>query len=179
VVQEVFGRNVRAVWYLDPRAQEALAEVPMAIVGYYPVSHSVKGLLRVRDEPESYISFTDEPPAFQLGRGWYNDDAASRWIEPKAEIFLRRPVGSREFEIVAFVPPESLRKDGPAHITVIEDETSLGTQTLSEPRPLRWRLPDGAAGVHRIAIVTEPVRHGAGDPRDLGIAVRAIGYVAP
>jgi hypothetical protein len=179
VVQEVFGRNVRAVWYLDPRAQEALAEVPMAIVGYYPVSHSVKGLLRVRDEPESYISFTDEPPAFQLGRGWYNDDAASRWIEPKAEIFLRRPVGSREFEIVAFVPPESLRKDGPAHITVIEDETSLGTQTLSEPRPLRWRLPDGAAGVHRIAVVTEPIRHGAGYTRGLGVAVSAIVYVAP
>jgi hypothetical protein len=64
------------------------------------------------------------------------------------------------------------------HSTVIEDGEQLGTQTPSDPRPLRWRLPDGA-GDHRIAIVTEPVRHGAGDPRDLGIAVIAIGYVAP
>jgi hypothetical protein len=174
----VFGRNVRAVWYLDPRAQEALAQVPMAIVGYYPVSHSVKGLLRERNELESYIRFTDEAPAFQLGRGWYNDDAPFRWIEPQADLSLRRPVGSREFEIVAFVPPESLRKEGPAKVTLIEDETSLGAQTLSEPRPLRWRLPDRAAGVHRIAVFTEPVKHAAGY-RDLGIAVSAIGYVAP
>jgi hypothetical protein len=177
-VQEVFGRHVRAVWYLDPRAPEALAEVPMAIVGYYPVSHSVKGLLRVRDELESYIRFTDEAPAFQLGPGWYNDDAAFRWTEPLAQLSLRRPAGAGEFEIVAYIPPESLRKEGPANITVIEDETALGTQTLSETRQLRWRLPNSTTGVHRIAILAEPARHGAGYPRDLGIAVSAIGYVA-
>jgi len=163
--------------------RRALSEVPMAIVGYYPVTHTVKGLLRERDELESYVRFSDEPPGLQLGAGWYYDDAPFRWIQTKAEITLRRPARAGEFEIVAFVPPESLRKDGPAKITVIEDGQPLGTQTLSEPRPqpqpLRWKLPDGATGDHRIAIVTEPVRHGVGDPRDLGIAIGAIGYVSP
>jgi hypothetical protein len=88
-------------------------------------------------------------------------------------------VDSREFEVVAFLPAESLRKDGPANVTVIEDDTPLGTQTVTESQPLRWRLPARAAAVHRIAVVTEPVRHGQGYERDLGVAVSAIGYVAP
>jgi hypothetical protein len=182
-IHQVFGLQVDVAWFKDTQVRKALAEVPMAIVGYYPVTRTVKGLLRERDELESYVSFSDEPPGLQLGAGWSNDDAPFRWIGPKAEISLRRPVGSREFEIVAFVPPESLKKDGPAKVTVMEDGKPLGVQTLSEPRPqpqpLRWRLADGAAGDHHIAIATEPVRHGAGDPRDLGIAVSAIGYVSP
>jgi hypothetical protein len=182
-IHQVIGLHVDVAWFKDTDVQKTLAEVPMAIVGYYPVSRTVKGLLRERDELESYIRFSAEPPALQLGAGWYNDDAPYRWIGPQADISLRRPAKSREFEIVAFVPPESLTKDGPAHVTVLEDGTSLGTQTLSDPRPLsqplRWKLPDGVVEVHRIAVVTEPVRHGAGDPRDLGIAVSAIGYIAP
>jgi hypothetical protein len=180
-IHQVFGLHVDVAWFKDPDVRKKLAEVPMAIVGYYPVSRSVKGLLRERDELESYVRFSGEPPALQLGGGWYNDDAPFRWIGPQADISLRRPEGSREFEIVAFVPPESLQKDGPARIGVIEDEHPLGTRTLSESQPysLRWKLAAGDAGDHRITIVTEPVRRRIGDPRDLGIAVGAIGYVAP
>ena len=182
-IHQVFGLGIRTAWFKDPQVRKALAEVPMAIVGYYSVTRTVKGLLRERDELESYVRFSDEPPGLQLGGGWYYDDAPFRWIGPKAEVSLRRPAGASEFEIVAIIPPESLQKDGPAKVTVLQDGESLGTQTLSEPRtqpqPLRWKLPDGAPGVHKIAIVTEPVRHGVGDPRDLGIAVSAIGYVSP
>jgi hypothetical protein len=182
-IRQVFGLGVDVLWYRNPDVKRALSEVPMAIVGYDSETHTVNGRLRERDELDSYVRFYDDPPGLKLGAGWSNDDAAFRWIGPQADVTLRRPPGSREFEIVAFVPPDSLRMDGPARVTVMDDGKSLGTQTLSEPRPkpqpLRWRLPDGPAGDHRIAIVTDPVRHGAGDPRDLGIAVSAIGYVAP
>jgi hypothetical protein len=180
-IHQVFGLQVDVAWFKDPDVRKKLAEVPMAIVGYYPVTHTVKGLLRERDELESYVRFSGEPPGLQLGAGWSNDDAPYRWIGPEADLSLRRPAGSCEFEIVAFVPPESLQKDGPARIGVIEDDHPLGAQTLSEsrPYPLRWKLAAGGAGDHRITIVTEPVRHRVGDPRDLGIAVSAIGYVSP
>src|SRR5438477_11347995 len=159
-----------------------MAEVPMALIGYYPVSHSVKGLLRERNEMESHIRFTDEPPASPLGAGWYFDDASFRSIQPKAELTLRRPAGSGEFEVVAFLPPHSLPKDGASRVTVLEDGRSLGTEVLSEtgaqPQVLRWKLAGASAGIHKIAILAEPVRHIAGDPRDLGIVVSAIGYVS-
>src|SRR2546429_5356023 len=45
---------VHPVWYLSPEAQRALEEVPMAIVGYYPVQRKIKGLLRTQNEPSSY-----------------------------------------------------------------------------------------------------------------------------
>ena len=178
-IHQVFGLQVDACWFRDPRAQKALAKVPMAIVGYYGVSHTVKGLLRERNELESYIRFSEEPPAFQLGTGWYNDDASHRWIQARTQITLRRPLSARELEIVAFLPPESLQKDGPAKVSVIEDDVSLGAQTLSEPRALRWKLESNVSGDHRITILTEPVRHRAGDPRDLAIAVESIGYISP
>jgi hypothetical protein len=98
-----------------------------------------------------------------------------------AEITLHRPEGAGAIEILAFLPQDSIERAGPARIGVIEDDHPLGAQTLSESRPcpLRWKLAAARAGDHRITIVTEPVRHGAGDPRDLGIAVSAIGYVSP
>ena len=175
-IHQAFGHGIPVVWYMNPAAAQAMTEVPMAIVGYYPVSHTVKGLLRERDELESYIRFTDEPPASQLGEGWYNDDASFRWIQPKAELTVRRPAVANEFEID--ISPESLQGAGPSKVTVFQDGQSLGTQTLSEPRPLHWNLPEGAAGVHKITILTEPMRHRAGDPRDLGISVSGVGYVS-
>ena len=70
-IQNAFGFTVHPVWYLNaPAAQQALQEVPMAIVGYYPVQRTVKGLLRTQNEPSSYIRFTDEIPFYQFGAGW-------------------------------------------------------------------------------------------------------------
>jgi hypothetical protein len=179
-IHQVFGLGIDAVWYRNPNVRRVLSEVPMAIVGYDSQTHSVSGRLRERDELDSYVRFSDEPPGLQLGGGWYIEDSAFRWIQPMAEITLHRPEGASEFEIVAFLPRESIEKDGPARIGVIEDQHPLGTRTLSESQPhaLRWKLAAGGAGDHRITIVTEPVRHGAGDTRDFAFTVGAIGYVS-
>jgi len=163
-IQNAFGFTVHQVWYLNPDAQQALQEVPMAIVGYYPVQHVVKGLLRTRNEPSSYIRLTDEIPFYQFGAGWDHAWGQHSVIASNAEVTLSRPAESKEFEIVAWRPV------GAAKVTVLEDGRSLGTQTLSGSRfqPLRWKLPDGAPGNTRIAIQT-----------DSYIAVQAIGYVSP
>ena len=184
-IHNVFGPHVKATWYQDPDVKEAMTQVPMAMITYYPVEHVVRGMLRTSNVPggRSYIRFSDRIPSSQFGRGWYDDHVSFRWIEPRAEVTLYRPPEATEFEIVAFVPPDSLLHEGSSKVTVLEDAQSLGTQFLSEPRdqaqPLRWKLPTRTGGIKRITVLTEPVRHGRGDARDYGIAVHAIGYVTP
>jgi len=181
-IHQAFGLEVETAWYKDPDVGHAMANVPMAVVGYYPVTRTVRGWLRMIDAPESYVSFSNEPPGLRLGQGWYRDESSFPWIAPKADIMLHRPETAKEFEILAYLPTESLNKDGPAHVAVFEEATPLGAQTISESKPtsLRWKLPDGRAGDHHITIVTNPVRHGgSNDDRDLAITVGAIGYVTP
>lgn len=174
-IREAFGYRVHTVWYRDPQAQQAMAELPMAIVGYYPVAHKVKGLLRTSNEFQSYIRLTDEVPNFQLGEGWYNDEGDHRWIAPRAEVTLRRPADSKEFEVVAVTPCSK--------VTVFEDGVSLGTQTCfnsnGNPATVRWKLHGVGGDNKKVVIQTEPPAHRPGDARTLGIDVRAMGYVAP
>ncbi len=47
-IHQVFGSGVDAVWYLNPEAKRVIANVPMAVVSYYPVPPTVKGMLRTR-----------------------------------------------------------------------------------------------------------------------------------
>src|ERR1017187_1617538 len=123
----VFGPYVKAVWYQDPKVREAMTQVPMAMITYYPVEHVVRGMLRTSDVPggRSYIRFSDRIPSSQFGPGWYNDQLSFRWIEPRAEVTLYRPPQATEFEIVAFVPPDNLRREGSSRVTVLEDAESL------------------------------------------------------
>jgi hypothetical protein len=156
-----FGHGIVVFWYRDPRAQQAMTEVPMAIVSYYPVTHAVKGMLRTRNELQSYIRFSDEVPHSQLGEGWSGTDwDARRSISSNAEVTLYRPAESKQLEIVA---------SGPSEITVLEDGRSLGTRTVSAPgvQTLRWDLDNAGAGNKKITIQTHGSR----------IAVEALGYI--
>jgi hypothetical protein len=173
----VFGMFVDVMWYRDTNVAQAMAKVPMAVVGYYHVPHIVKGMLRTRNELQSAIDFKDLTPDSQFGDGWLRADATSpfRWASPKAEVTLYRPTGSKEFEIACSVP------DGSSKVTVIEDGQSLGVRTLSDPsgQILRWKLSDSASGNRRITILSEPVRHITEDLKDYGIAINSFGYVEP
>ena len=161
-IHHAFGHDVYVAWYLDTaKAPKAMAEVPMAIVGYDPMDRTVKGLLRTRDELSSYIRFTDEIPIYQFGPAWTHQWGMRSLIDTQAEVTLLRPRESKQFEIVAA---------GPAKVTVIEGERPLGTQTLgSGVQSLRWELPTADPGSKKITIRTEQHR----------IAVQAIGYVTP
>jgi hypothetical protein len=133
----------------------------MAVVNYYPMSHIVKGMLRTRDELQSYIRFSDEAPKSQFGEGWRGaNDSDRRWISSQAEATLYRPAESRQFEIVA---------SGPADVTLIEDGRTLGTRSLSGPgvQAVRWELDHAGAGNKKITIQTH----------DRRIAIEAFGYV--
>jgi hypothetical protein len=137
-IHVAFGPQVNAVWYHDPKAAEAMAEVPMALLSYYPVEHTVRGLLRTTNSPEglSYMRFND---------GWFNG---------QAELSLYRPKSANAFEVVARLPR--------ATVTLFENGHSLGARTLPEPdnpEPLRWKLDSGTPGVTYITIRSEPSLH--------------------
>lgn len=172
-IHHTFGYQVEAVWYMSPRASQAMAEVPMAIVSYYPVPHTVKGMLRTRNELQSYIRFSDLVPKSQFGAGWSEDGGDQRSIAPEAELTLYRPQEAKQFELVASA------SSGRSNITVLEDGQSLGTQSLAEahPRSLRWTLTPSAAGNKRITIRT--VRPGVRRTSGWGVVVNAIGYGTP
>lgn len=179
-VGQVFGPSVEAAWSGDPRAKEAMAKVPMALIKFDPVTYAVKGMLRSHDGLQSYVRFQENVPESQFGAGWYDKGSALRWAAPRSESIFYRPAGATEFEVMAFLPREIIEPGGPSQVTVFEDDQSLGTVTLSEShlQPLRWKLTGGGTGDKRITIVSKPVRHGGPeDPRDFGIVVAAIGYV--
>jgi hypothetical protein len=158
-----FGHNVDTVWYRNPRAPQLMAEVPMALVNYYTPSHQVKGLLRTRDELQSYIRFSDGIVRSQFGEGWSGyEDGPRRSIASQAEVTLYRPPESKTFEIVA---------SGPAEIAVFEDGHALGARRVpdSSVRNVRWDLDGAAAGNRKITI----------ESRDHTTAIDALGYVSP
>jgi hypothetical protein len=177
-IHQAFGYGVEAVWYQDARAAAAAHNVPMAIVDYDPVARKVNGIFRTRDQLESYIRFPGQFwTASQFGAGWYDQGSAVRWIAPRAEAEFYRPGGASQFEIVATVPQSNIEKEGPSAVTLLEEGRPLGTAVLSSTQPLHWKLSAGAAGGKHLTILSKPARHGGPqDPRDLGIAIKAIGY---
>ena len=178
-VDVIFGHGVDCRYAGDPGAKQAMSEVPMALISFQR-PFGIDGIIRTRDGPSSHLRFTEKFMKSQLVAGWYDVEGTWRWIAPRTEVDLYRPPDASGFEIVTFLPKESIRKDGPASVTVFEDGLSLGVMNLSEPRiqTLRWKLAGGAPGDKRIRIVIKPVRHDESpDPRDLGLPVVAIGYV--
>ncbi len=128
------------------------------------------------------MRFSGKVVETQFKYGCYDAGYSVRWFAPRAEVALYRAPDAVQFEIVAFLPPSSLAKEGPSEVTVFEDGQSLGTQKLSvsKAQPLRWQLTSGDAGEKLVTIVSTPVHHGGPeDPRALGIAVQSLGYLSP
>ena len=169
-IHRTLGHGIDAVWQGSPRVAEAMANVPMAVVDYDPSTHIVKGMLRMRNELQSYIRFSDNLPETQFGAGWYNIDGSRRPIQRRAELTMHRPADATEFEMI-------VGTFFPSRITVFEEGRPLGSLKLDgkNPQPFRWKLPPGAGGDKHILILDEP-ETGTDEPLPL---LYAIGYVAP
>ncbi len=68
-IHQAFGPRVEAGWYDSDRGRELMTKVPMALVHYDPVTHSIKGLLRTRDTLESAVRFTGVRAGCAIWRG--------------------------------------------------------------------------------------------------------------
>ena len=155
-----------------------MAKLPMVVIQFKAPPLAVEGLLRTRPEIQPYLSTMSLAPESQFLTGWYDQGSELRWIAPRAEATFYRPAIATQFEIVAGMPQESLDREGPSEVTLLEDGQAVGTEVLSQSaQTLRWKLPAGNSGDKHITILSKPARRGESqDPRTLGIAVRAIGY---
>jgi len=177
-IKVVFGHRVDAAYLRSSNAGDAMAKVPMALITFR--NHGISGMVRHHDGIQSYAAFGQKVDESQFGEGCYNDGSSMRWFAPRAEVRFYRPPEATQFEIVGFLPRESIDKDGPAEVTLFEDGVSLGTVRLAAPvvQPLRWMLPNGAPGDKHLTIVSKPARRGgATEDRELGISVESLGYL--
>lgn len=177
-IAQVFGFPVKAAWSGGPQAKEAMATFPLLVIRFKGPPLTIEGFLRTRPDVQPYIRSMNFAPESQLLTGWYDQGSELRWIAPRAEAKFYRPAIATQFEIVAGMAQESLDRDGPSQVTLLEDGQALGTEVLTQSaQTLRWKLPSGNSGDKHITILSKPARRGdPQDPRTLGIAVRAIGY---
>jgi SAM-dependent methyltransferase len=113
-----------------------------------------------------------------LGPGWYAAEQGYRWTQQQARALLHRGRGQDTLEVTLWSGPEAL---GPVGVTV--KAAGVQIERRLSPRPwqqLRLSLPPMQAeqAILPVTISVDRTRSaaqlGAGDARDLGVAVRSL-----
>ncbi len=127
----------------------------------------------------SYITMGEKAPVWQLLTGWLGGSDYFQWIQPEATAYLRRPANARRFELFANVSPELIRKLKRTSVTVSLNGAKLGEKSFTESghHRVEWQLPDGAQGKTRVDFQVVPEFRPSTDPRRLGIAIIAFGFL--
>ena len=127
----------------------------------------------------SYLPMEANTLATQLGAGWFLLEANFRWTQPKASATLLRPESAKEFELVANATELQIRAGGALRVEVLMDGKLIGRHEFVSPgwQTVHWSLPPGKPGPVSIEIQTDPPFHSGADPRILGVAVRAFGFI--
>ena len=174
----LFGHPDPSLYSIDDKeAAAALQLDDVAILAW----DSDQRELAVRSSKilEPFLTLDRRTPPWQLGPGWYNQEATFRWTEPRAAVRLNRPDAARDFELVVNVSTEQIRQTGPIGVTLSMNGTEIGKRqlTVSGIQSLRWRAPILGRGNHGAVFdVTPEYRPSTGDPRRLGLAVIAFGF---
>jgi hypothetical protein len=126
----------------------------------------------------SYIDANSDTPTWQLGDGWSNPEGGFRWIAPLTTARLERPDGAAHFELKVLANSGVLQSTGAVSVQVSLNDAALPAKRVTQPgwQTLTWNLPSAPAGTVNVTIRTDPPFHAPGDPRDLGIAVGALGF---
>jgi len=120
-------------------------------------------------------------PPNQLLEGWYNPDDDFRWTRPDATAVLLEPAGARHFEVVACAAPEQIRRFHSVTLRALADKQLIGQHEFTAPGcgTFAWPAPAGAAGKVTIEFHSSPPYSPSnGDPRILGISIKAFGFTS-
>ncbi|MCC6294315.1 MAG: hypothetical protein IT164_16820 [Bryobacterales bacterium] len=118
-------------------------------------------------------------PFWQLGEGWYKQESNYRWTKPKAWATLRKPAGASRFLLRVNIGPDYIRAVGHSRVRVLLDGAELGQAGFDRQgwQSLTWPVVPSPAATVKVEIeVTPPFRPGPSDPRELGVAVGALGF---
>ncbi len=176
------GGGDRKVEPLDsPEGRAMLQQAAVQTAAWNAGRRRVEWQARVPGAPEpSYIDMARGNPAWLFGAGWYGVEAGYRWMQAEARAVLQRPTAARKFAVRLNFGPVQFRDQGEIELEVLFDGRSLGTRQYGEQgwHERRWALPAGAAGPVTVTLRSlRPYRPSNGDPRLLGAAVAAFGFI--
>lgn len=128
-----------------------------------------------------YLKMDASSPPNQLLDGWYNPDDDFRWTKPDATAVLLKPDVARHFETVACVAPDQIRQSHTVALRVLVDRQPVGRHefTAAGCETFAWPAPPGPAG--KVAVEFQsapPYSPPNGDPRNLGVSMKAFGFTS-
>jgi len=176
--------RVRPLQVLPVESADAKAAMAADRVATVTWDRATKRMFaHVRNELEddaAYLEMDVRTPPWQLVDGWYPLEAGYRWTKPEARLRLRRPASATAFEMRVNLGPAQLKEAGGAVVELLLNGTSLGTREYKTTgwHEARWPVPPGSTGRVELTIrVLNPFQPAGGDPRTLGVAVVAAGFL--
>lgn len=173
--------NIQLAGMDDPAAHATLESgAPAAILGWDPGASKLAIAARelgARDA--AYIKMDRYTPVWQLDEGWFQLENGYRWTKPVAHARLHRPDGARRFGLTLNVSPDLVRDAGGTAVRVVLDGEALPPREFRAAglQAAHWDLPSRPAGTVAVRLESTPYRPSNQDPRVLGAAVVAFGFV--
>lgn len=165
----------------SPEGHALLAQPHVQTAAWNPALRQVQWQAKVEGQPApAFIDMAQGNPAWLFREGWYGAEAGYRWMEPEAAVVLRRPAGATAFTVRLNFGPVQFRDQREIELEVRLDGQSLGTRKYTEAgwHEQRWTLPAGPEGETKVTLRSlRPYRPNSTDPRLLGAAVAAFGFV--
>lgn len=175
------GSEMRVQSADSPEGRAMLAAPEVQTASWNPARRRLNFQARLPGSPEpAYADISAGNPAWLFLQGWHSVEAGYRWMHPEASLRLHRPASAREFEVRINFGPIQFKDQGQIALEVLLDGRSLGVRYYRQEgwHAQRWPLPPGPAGPARITLRTlQPYRPSNGDPRPLGAAIAALGFV--
>lgn len=187
-----WGREAAIRWF-DPRPELLICnsgsrEVAacfeksrLAVIGWDQRARRLLPAVRGSGETnESFVDVSKEAPLWVFGDGWHSLEGGYRWTSAEAVARLQRPEGASLFRVRVNASPIQLQDQGEIGIELIIDGKPLGVRKYTKPAwsDQDWPLEPGPAGPVTVTLKAErPYRPSNGDPRVLGAAVVAFGFV--
>jgi hypothetical protein len=164
----------------SPGAAEILRNNDLAVLSW-------DGLLRklqiTRRDPATpiaaYVSIDRGMPIWQFGDGWFPRENKFRWTRPMAWATLMRPADAKHFSVTANFSPVHIAEAGTVHLKVIANGEEIGSHDFNRGgwQTVEWTVKPGPEGPVRVEFQSDPPYRPKNDPRTLGIALGAFGYL--
>lgn len=162
-------------------AAPCMAAPRLAVFGWNGSTRTLTASVKTPETMQvSFIDFSREAPLGVLEEGWYGAEPGYRWTHPEAVINLHRPAWAGAFAVRVNASPVQLKEQGKIVLEVSIDGRSLGLRSFTQQAwsEQRWPVPDGGEGPAVVTLrAVRPFRPSNGDPRVLGAAVGALGFV--
>jgi hypothetical protein len=160
--------------------KQLLKEPSVAVVAWNGRDRKLLTSVRRAGQPgESYIDMATAAPAWHFQEGWYPLETGFRWTGPVARITLHRPAAAKAFSLTVNLGEPQFRAQGGVEVELLIDGRSLGVREYSRLgwHAQSWPLPPQPAGPATVELRTRRPLKPANDPRTLGAAVVALGFV--